>query len=94
MLDILGKYEEASRQAINLAKSEVYFSANVDNGMRLSLSNLFGVSEGLGSRKYLGLPFVVGRKKMSFFNFIKDKVWRKINSWNGGLFLRLAERFC
>ena len=36
----------------------------------------------LGTRKYLGLPSMVGRSKKATFNFIKDRVWQKINSWS------------
>lgn len=42
-----------------------------------------GVREGGGGGgKYLGFRSIVGRKKKAiYFNFIKDKVWQKINSW-------------
>lgn len=47
------------------------------------LSQFLGVAEGLGSGKYLGLPSIVGRNKKAVFNFIKDRVWKRINSWEG-----------
>ena len=36
----------------------------------------------LGIGKYLGLPSMIGRSKKATFNFIKDRVWKKINSWS------------
>jgi hypothetical protein len=36
----------------------------------------------LGTGKYLGLPSMIGRSKKAIFNFIKDRVWKKINSWS------------
>jgi len=36
----------------------------------------------LETGKYLGLPSMVDRSKKAMFNFIKDRVWQKINSWS------------
>ncbi|MCI14231.1 RNA-directed DNA polymerase (Reverse transcriptase) [Trifolium medium] len=41
-----------------------------------------GVQAVLGTGKYLGLPSMIGRSKNATFNFIKDRVWRKISSWS------------
>lgn len=27
--------------------------------------------------------FLVGRKKKALFNYMKDRVWKKLNSWSG-----------
>ncbi|GAU45869.1 hypothetical protein TSUD_187020 [Trifolium subterraneum] len=47
-----------------------------------NISNTLGVQAVLGTSKYLSLPSLIGRSKKSTFNFIKDKVWKKINSWS------------
>lgn len=31
--------------------------------------------------RYLGLPTVVGRNKKASLNFIKDRVWSKLQGW-------------
>lgn len=36
--------------------------------------------------KYLGLPLLIGRNKMSFFNDVKLNVLHKISSWNHKMF--------
>ena len=33
----------------------------------------------------LGLPSLVGRRKKEGFNFIKEKIWRKLQGWEGKL---------
>jgi hypothetical protein len=44
-----------------------------------SVDNL-GVQYVLGTGKYMGLPSTIGRSKKAMFNFIMERVWRKINS--------------
>jgi len=50
--NILANYEAASGQAINFQKSEIFCSRNTPSNMRI-----------LGTRKYLGIPSMVGRSK-------------------------------
>ena len=40
-----------------------------------------GVSEVREYEKYLGLPAVVGRNKKASLNFIKERVWSKLQGW-------------
>lgn len=49
--------------------------------MRLSISSHLGVTESMGTGGYLGLPFIIGRKKKKVFGFIKDRLSRCINHW-------------
>jgi len=44
------------------------------------LSRILGVKLVLGTGKYLGLPSMIGRSKTATFSFIKDRIWKKINS--------------
>jgi len=39
---------------------------------------------------YLGLPSLVGRTKKHSFNLIKEKVWRKLQSWEGKLLSQVS----
>ncbi|XP_045790350.1 uncharacterized protein LOC123885137 isoform X2 [Trifolium pratense] len=42
-----------------------------------------GVKHVMGTGTYLGLPSMVGRSKKATFGYIKDRIWKKINSWRG-----------
>jgi hypothetical protein len=82
-MSILKTYEEASGQEINLAKSEVFFSRNISKEAQEDLSRIMGVRHVLGTGNYLGLPSLIGRKKKETFSYIKDRIWKRINSWRG-----------
>ena len=45
------------------------------------LKDLLGVPEIREYEKYLGLPAVVGRNKRASLNYIKDRVWGKLQGW-------------
>ncbi|GAU48907.1 hypothetical protein TSUD_99640 [Trifolium subterraneum] len=47
------------------------------------LSRILGVKLVLGTGIYLGLPSMVGRSKREIFSYIKDRIWKRINSWRG-----------
>ncbi|KAL9667122.1 hypothetical protein QQ045_001471 [Rhodiola kirilowii] len=53
---VLDNYEAVAGQRVNYAKSEVFFSPNVEAGVGDALSNLLGVAKVNGHSKYLGLP--------------------------------------
>jgi ribonuclease HI len=82
MKNILTTYEAASGQAVNFQKSEIFCSRNVVQADQHIISSTLGVQTVLGTSKYLGLPSLIGRSKKSIFNFIKDRIWKKINAWN------------
>ncbi|WJX23528.1 hypothetical protein P8452_12731 [Trifolium repens] len=83
LMSLLDIYSAASGQEINLSKSEVFFSRNLSKAAQDDLSGIMGVKHVLGTGTYLGLPSMVGRSKKSTFGYIKDRIWKKINSWRG-----------
>ncbi|GAU48920.1 hypothetical protein TSUD_301750 [Trifolium subterraneum] len=80
---ILHTYETASGQDVNLVKSEVFISRNMFQAAKEDLSRILGVKLVLGTGIYLGLPSMVGRSKKAIFSYIKDRIWKRINSWRG-----------
>ncbi|CAJ2644561.1 unnamed protein product [Trifolium pratense] len=83
LLSILQTYEQASGQEINLSKSEVFISRNMSQAAQADLAGILGVRHVLGTDIYLGLPSMVGRSKKAIFSYLKDRIWKRINSWRG-----------
>ncbi|PNX90421.1 ribonuclease H, partial [Trifolium pratense] len=81
-MTILKTYEEASGQEINMSKSKVFFTQNLSTAAQEDLSRMMGVRHVLGTENYLGLPSMVRRGKDTF-GYVKDRIWKKINSWRG-----------
>ena len=85
MLKLLGEYESWSGQKINKDKTTVFFSKSTTDEAKSSIKNLFQVQKVKSYKKYLGLPSFVGRGKKANFNYIKKRVWRKLQGWEGKL---------
>ncbi|KAL5775011.1 hypothetical protein ACOSP7_012568 [Xanthoceras sorbifolium] len=83
---ILNVYEKASGQRINLQKSNITFSPNVEADRSASILNCLGLANAQAHDKYLGLPTMVGKNKRKTFSDIKERVWHKIRGWKGNLF--------
>ena len=79
--ELLRKYEMASGQKINALKTTIFFSRNVPLTIKELIQNSLGVPEIKEYEKYLGLPAVVGRNKKAILNYIKDRVWGKLQGW-------------
>jgi hypothetical protein len=45
-----------------------------------SIASCLGVTRVFGTSKYLCLPSMIGRSENSTFKFVRDRIWRKINS--------------
>ena len=89
--DILYSYEQASGQAINFIKSAISFSANTSQESISSIIACLGVSEAIGSGKYMGLPSMVGRSKKAIFSYLKDRIWKKCQAWSARSFSRAGK---
>lgn len=78
---LLDSYVQQSGQAINFSKSGIFFSANVRRDKQQEITGILGVSNDLSNSNYLGLPSLIGRSKKCVFNFVKERVWKKVQSW-------------
>jgi hypothetical protein len=74
-------YEQAAGQKINRDKSSIMFSPNTGQEIRSQIkSDLYIDCEAM-SERYLGLPISIGKSKQVVFEYIKKKVWSRIQGW-------------
>ena len=78
---ILLLYEQVSGQKLNREKTTVFFSKATLVERKLEIIDFLGVSEVREYDKYLGLLAVVGRNKKASLNFIKERMWNKLQGW-------------
>ena len=75
-------YEEDLGQKFNKNKTAIFFITSTQESTRQEIKSVLGLQEITQYEKYLGLPTLVGRKKKKkSFNFIKEKIWRKLQGW-------------
>lgn len=79
-------YTSASGQVFNYEKSSMFFSSQIQGGQIITIKNIFELNVVSMHEKYLGLPSMIGRRKISFFNYIKLKLLRKISNWQHNFF--------
>jgi len=58
---------------------------------RQRIKNILGVEEIRIYQKYLGLPSLVGKNKKNSFNYIKERVWRKLQGWEEQLLSQVGK---
>ena len=78
---ILEVYEKASGQQINAKKTTLFFGKPVREKTKNSIKLLLGVPEIKHYEKYLGLPAMVNKNRKTSLNYIKDRVWGKLQGW-------------
>ena len=83
---ILENYEKASGQKVNFSKSAISFSPNTSEEIQRDIKAILGLDVTAPHDKYLGLPTLVGRNKRKTFAAIKERLWKKLQTWKGRLF--------
>uniref|UniRef100_A0A803PCK9 Reverse transcriptase domain-containing protein n=1 Tax=Cannabis sativa TaxID=3483 RepID=A0A803PCK9_CANSA len=81
VIRLLNAYELASGQKINFEKSLVFFSRNTAVDVKDRLCSLMRLNEASENSFYLGLPCIMGRNKNAILGFLKEKMKKKIFSW-------------
>ncbi|KAH9743718.1 hypothetical protein KPL70_003399 [Citrus sinensis] len=79
-------YAAAFGHIFNYEKSSMFFSRDIPARQIDTIKDIFQCQVVSRHEKYLGLPSMVGKKKISFFNDIKLRVLSKISSWTSKLF--------
>jgi hypothetical protein len=79
--EILEIYETASGQKLNREKTSIFFSKNTKREAKEFILGTAGVSSSAHYEKYLGLPALIGRAKVSSFSTLKGRIWKRMNGW-------------
>ena len=88
---ILKVYEKTSGQQINTEKTTLFFGKAVREETKNSIKLLLDVPEIKHYEKYLGLPAVVGKNRRASLNYIKDRVWGKLQWVEGEIIIISGE---
>ncbi|XP_030502725.2 uncharacterized protein LOC115717895 [Cannabis sativa] len=91
VLSLLRFFEDASGQKVNLHKSSAFFSSNTSSVTRSRICNSMRIQEAGVDSTYLGLPSIVGRNKNAVLGFLKEKMRKRINSWEGKFLSRAGK---
>ncbi|KAA3474645.1 reverse transcriptase [Gossypium australe] len=79
---ILSLFCGISGHKISARKSNIYFSKSTEANTRNQISQLLGFQEVQNLGTYLGATLLHDRVTKSTFNFVVDKIRRKLNSWD------------
>ncbi|GAA0163216.1 hypothetical protein LIER_19133 [Lithospermum erythrorhizon] len=82
-MQILGDYELASLQKVNIEKCSVSFEGRTTREVRTNVLAILKTVEVEDQGKYLGLPSHIGRTKKDVFCFVRVKAEGKIAGWKG-----------
>lgn len=85
VLELLHKFEVASGQKVNSMKSYVFLSSNPIAYNREDICLLLQMPEAGNHSTYLGLPNILGRNKSVILGFLKERVRKRIQNWDGKL---------
>jgi hypothetical protein len=78
---ILSLYEEASGQMINKDKTVVMYSSNTPTNVKMQIMAELSITHITQNEKYLGLPVHIGKSRKSAFEYIKQRIWARIQGW-------------
>lgn len=84
--DTLSMYAEASGQMINLQKSSITFNPNMTSTQKAQVFQILGMPPNESRELYLGLPTFVGRSKNKVFDGVKQRIFKKLQTWRSNLF--------
>ena len=85
VLDILSTYENLSGQKLNKKKTTLFFSKSTPMDVQSEIMTELGVTELKQYEAYLGLSALVGRNKRASFDQLKQRVWKRLQGWEGKL---------
>ena len=73
-MQLIKDYGVASGQKLNLEKTRMMFSANVEEDVKVEIAERLGVEVAENPGTYLGIPTMWGKTKTVAMAFLKEKV--------------------
>ena len=77
-------------EILNL-KCAISFGSTVLEEQRSQIQSLLHMSVVDHHVKYLGLPAMIGKSKKVIFNFLKERLWKKLKGWKEKLLSRAGK---
>ena len=83
--EVLDDFCSQLGQTISEAKSKVFFSPNLEKDHRDALCDILGFQSTPNLGRYLGFPMKHRRASNQDFNFVLEKVKKKLVGWKANL---------
>ncbi|GMI80336.1 hypothetical protein HRI_001702900 [Hibiscus trionum] len=80
--EVLRHFSGASGQKVSIAKTSIYFSKNVDQPLRDSISSYFGFRQVSDLGRYLGVPLLHKRVTKASYQYVVQRVRDKLSGWS------------
>jgi hypothetical protein len=80
-MDTLQQYQNISGQKVSLDKSEKVSLDNLSVDNKRSFQDQLPINISHKINKYLGLPTQFGRSKVQDFNYIMERITKKLKGW-------------
>lgn len=81
--EVLEKYAAALGQIIHMQKSTMVFIPNIQTVEADAIQQILPFQVVEKFDRYLRLPARVGRSRVESFSYLKDKLWARVQKWNG-----------
>ncbi|CAA0815635.1 Unknown protein [Striga hermonthica] len=78
---VLNAFADEAGLAINLNKSQIVFSASTSDANRNCICHQLAIPTTDAFDKYLGFPIIAGRRKVSHFEFILERIAGRLTPW-------------
>jgi hypothetical protein len=89
--EILKVYEACSGQKINMEKSSILFSPSTKLIDREQIKQKLQLASETHNERYLGLPVHISHSKLKAFEYIKKKIWTRIQGWKEKLLFMVGK---
>jgi hypothetical protein len=81
----LKSFAESSGLKVNNAKSKIFFSSSTRRGKIATIVAITGINRTHSHEKYLGFPMLHGRLQRRDFEFLEEKISKRLASWQHNL---------